>query len=175
MSMNFISDVLTNINKYQEWFIPQMNQATPFNNESNFQVARLVTNLGATSDLIEVNIETASYYVFRKQHKIRLIRGIFPEPETNNKVICFRIASSIPECSGLKMILAQNKKKESQDKDDKTPAENKLNVFLDIEPSHRHQNFFNPQNSTACKIGHFFMKCFANLETFLNLEYETRL
>ena len=78
-------------------------------------MAKLITTLGTTSDLIEVNIETASYIVFTKQHKLRLIRGIFPEPESGNKVIAFKIASAIPECKNLKMILVQNTNQPSKD------------------------------------------------------------
>ena len=81
MSMSFIADMLSNTNKYKDWFIPQIQSAFPFGKEQSFQMARLVNNLGATSDLIEVNIETESYYLFTKKHKLRLIRGIFPEQD----------------------------------------------------------------------------------------------
>ena len=73
------------------------------------------------------------------------------------------------------MMLVQTSRKLDLEENLSLPQSNKLNVFLDVEPSHRHTNFFDPQKSTAFKIGLYFMGCFANLETFLNLEFETRL
>ena len=106
--MAFVAEQLSNMEKYSEWFVPTIQASAPLSGEkSDFRIAKLVTTLGTTSDLIEINVETPSYIVFRKQHTLRLIRGVFPEPASEKQVICFKLAKEISECSQLKIFIAQ--------------------------------------------------------------------
>ena len=46
--------------------------------EPNKSKARLVTNLGQNSDLIEMSLETSSLMFFKQKHTLRMIRSVFP-------------------------------------------------------------------------------------------------
>ena len=77
--------------------------------EPNKSQARLVTNLGQNSDLIEMSLETSSLMFFKQKHTLRMIRSVFPvadsetqlQPEEEEKesvnVIGFKLATKCNE------------------------------------------------------------------------------
>ena len=61
MPFSFIEDYIKNTDGYKDWMQPLTKQA----DQNDDTKARLITSLGTNSDLIELNLETASMMFFR--------------------------------------------------------------------------------------------------------------
>ena len=181
MPMSFITDHLKSTDGYKNWMQPLTQTSSGGTNDSR---ARLVTSLGENSDLIELSLETSSMMFFRQTHNLRMIRSIFPcqeesqvEPLSDDElVIGFKLAKQTDDCQGIQIYLL--KIKDKGEMDDKNGADGEeeqvFQLYMLLESAMpRYSKVLSKRKSLAQKLGAQLITCFCNLETFLNLEFET--
>ena len=113
-----------------------------------------------------------------------MIRSIFPlndfgEEESKDpsrditvpqsSVIGFKLAKTTDDCQSVQIYLTQITPEEDSDE-----SEQLFQLYMLLESTlPRYSNVFAQRKPLAQKIGLQLVTCFCNLETFLNLEFET--
>ena len=172
MPFSFIEDYIKNTDGYKDWMQPLTKQA----DQNDDTKARLITSLGTNSDLIELNLETASMMFFRQTHALRMIRSIFPLPDSDNEsqeananideddedevvrsdeeeqnsVIGFKLAKKTKEVQSVQIYLTQIVPPETADLDDDENSDNLFQLYMLLESAlPRYSNVFNQRKSLA--------------------------
>ena len=114
-----------------------------------------------------MKIETFSYLIMRKVYSLRFIRSSFKEPSSGRQVIGFKLAKPHPEFQSISIYIVLSDQKPLDPE-----AEAKLiNISAYVNPTTNYENIKHPRKTVAYTILYNLMRCFSNLETYLNLEF----